>query len=72
MNTIRKFLEHHKRGCPENRGQPCTCGLHEARAELEAIGAVIGAARDVIKNRELFRYPPLGDLADALEKTGVK
>lgn len=34
---IEDFLTHHKRGCPENQGRPCTCGLHEAHKELRDI-----------------------------------
>jgi hypothetical protein len=36
---IEDFLTHHKRGCPENQGRPCICGLHKARKELRAIRA---------------------------------
>jgi hypothetical protein len=38
-NQIGFFLGHHKRGCPENKGSPCQCGLHDARTELEEIRA---------------------------------
>ena len=35
--NIESFLTNHKRGCTANKGQDCTCGLFEARAELACL-----------------------------------
>ena len=34
---IESFLTNHKRGCLANKGENCTCGLFEARAELACL-----------------------------------
>ena len=35
--NIENFLTNHKRGCLANKGENCTCGLFEARAELACL-----------------------------------
>lgn len=35
------FLRHHKRGCLANKGSACTCGLYDAREELEEQAAAL-------------------------------
>lgn len=57
---ISEFLTHHKRGCPENKGQPCTCNLHKAR---EAWATILDRSMELTQ----VDYDPLAAL-DQMEQ----
>lgn len=66
---IEEFLHHHKRGCPENKGRPCTCGLHKARAKLAALNEITRVARGLVEYRKRntlnFQLEKADDFIDA-------
>jgi hypothetical protein len=45
--SVEQFLTHHKRNCPANKGRDCTCGLYQAREEIERLrGREAGQTKD--------------------------
>lgn len=63
---IEDFLTHHKRGCPEIQGKPCTCGLHKARKELRLV-------REALTKAEALLDGPIADrlTGDQMSEIGV-